>query len=112
MRFKLLDFYGGAITKVCMASGQNGKGYTMASMTFEPGTVYKTKDPTLMDYIKGKIGDVSERVVLTDNLRTELELGGVEYTTQKCGACASAKTKAVFNPFTILEEDNDENPEP
>lgn len=112
MRFKLLDFYGGAITKVCIATGQNGNGYTNATMTFEPGKIYETKDPTLMAYIEGKLGDVNESPILTDDLATELQLAGVKYTTKKCGTCVSAKTHAVFNPFVIVEEeeeDNDEN---
>lgn len=105
MKFKLLDIFGGAVNKICTASGQNGKGYTCAPMNFEPGKIYETTDPTLIKYIKGEIGDVMERPVLTDELKQELALGKIKYTTQRCSTCASSKIHAVFNPFEIVEED-------
>lgn len=106
MKFKLLDLFGGAISRVCMCSGQNGKGYTCAHYVFEPGKIYETDDPTLMKYIKGEIGDVMEQPILTDSLKEDLRLGGIKYTVKRCSTCTGSKPHAVFNPFEIIEEED------
>ena len=103
MKFKLHDFYGGAVERLCIVSRKEG-GYTNAYYTFLPGKVYETEDPVFIQYITGQIGDVKENKIKTADLEAELNSYGVEYKVTKCGSCASAKPHLVYNPFKILED--------
>lgn len=104
MKFKLHDIFGGAIERVVMCSGDKPGIETNKRMTFLPDTVYSLNDPVAIQYIKGEIGDVREKMVLTADLKAQLEAAGIEYEVKKCGTCVSAKPKAFFNPFVILED--------
>lgn len=106
MKFKLHDFYGGAVERLCIVSRKEG-GYTNAYYTFLPGKVYETSDPVFIKYITGEIGDVRENKVKTADLESDLKAAGVEYKQTKCGTCAAAKLHLVYNPFKILEDEND-----
>lgn len=103
MIFALHDFMAGAIDRMVMVSRPEG-GYTSKRLTFLPDTKYETTDPVFIDYIKGKIGDVREKMVSTAELKAELDRAGVVYEVTKCGHCPSAKPKVVFNPFKVIED--------
>ncbi len=87
-----------------MVSRDNKGGYTSKRLTFLPETKYETVDPVFIQYIKGEIGDVREKMVATPDLKAELNSNGVEYEVTKCGTCPSAKPKVIFNPFKVIEE--------
>lgn len=87
-----------------MVSRDNKGGYTSKRLTFLPETQYETVDPVFIKYIKGEIGDVREKMVSTPELKAELKSLGIEYEVTKCGHCASAKPKVIFNPFKVIEE--------
>lgn len=106
MKFKLHDFYGGAVERLCIVSRKEG-GYTNAYYTFLPGKVYETSDPVFIQYITGQIGDVKENKVKTAELQSELDAAGIKYEQRKCGSCANAKPHLVYNPFKILEDEDD-----
>lgn len=99
------DIMGGAIDRVVPVSDPNREGGILNKRyTFLPDDEWmKVVDPVSIKYFKGEIQDVRERMILTANLKSELETHGVPYETQKCGTCANAKTKAVFNPFLWKE---------
>lgn len=103
MKFALYDFIEGAIDRLVMKSNDKG-GYSTARVTFLPHTDYETTDPVLIKYLKGEIGDVNQKSLLTKDLESELKANGVKYEVKKCGTCPSAKPKAVYNPFRIVEE--------
>lgn len=103
MIFALHDFMAGAIDRMVMVSRENG-GYTSKRLTFLPETQYSTIDPVFIQYIKGEIGDVREKMLSTPELKAELNSRGIKYEVTKCGHCASAKPKVIFNPFKIIEE--------
>ena len=105
MKFKLHEIFNGAIERIVMCSGKNPGIETNKRMTFLPDTVYSLSDPVACDYIRGKIGDCREKMVATDALKSQLDYYGIKYTIKKCGTCTSAKPKAFFNPFVILEDD-------
>lgn len=88
-----------------MCSGKTPGTETNKRMTFLPDTVYSLNDPVAVKYIKGELGDVREKMIATDALKAQLDYHGIKYTIKKCGTCTSAKPKAFFNPFEILEED-------
>ena len=104
MIFALHDFMAGAITRMVMVSRDNKGGYTSKRLTFLPETQYETNDPVFIDYIKGNIGDVTEKIISTPELKAELRAAGIKYEVTKCGHCASAKPKVIFNPFKVIEE--------
>jgi len=105
MRFKLHDFFGGAIERLCIVSRKEG-GYTNAYYSFLPGKIYETDDPIFIDYIQGKIGDVLEKKASTPDLEAELAAAGVEVVPHKCSTCPTAKPQLWFNPFKILEDED------
>lgn len=105
MKFKLNDIFVGAIDRIVMCSGDKPGIETNKRMTFLPNTIYSLTDPVAVQYIKGEIGDVREKMVLTADLKAQLESAGIEYEVKKCGTCTSAKPKAFFDPFVILEDD-------
>lgn len=109
IRFKLNDIFAGGIERLvfCSVEGKPGVA-TNKRYTFVPGVEYKFSDPILTQYIKGQIGDVREKMVLTPQLKSDLDARQIPYEVVKCGTCSNAKPKAFFNPFVILE-DTDEN---
>lgn len=105
MKFVLHSFISGAIDRMVMKSRADGKeGYTMARITFLPEEVYETQDEVLIKYIKGEIGDVSQKSIADPSLIDDLKTHGVAYEIKKCGTCSNAKPKAFYNPFKIVEE--------
>ena len=104
MIFALHDFMAGAIDRMVMVSRDNHGNYTSKRLTFLPNTHYETVDPVFIDYIKGNIGDVREKMLSTADLKAELDSRGIKYEITKCGSCPSAKPKVIFNPFKIIEE--------
>lgn len=108
LRFKLNDVMQGGIERIAMCSGTKPGTTTNKRLIFIPGKVYRATDPIFIQYIKGEIGDVREKMVLTDSLKAELSAYKVAYEVKKCGTCTSAKPKAYFNPFVIVEEVKDD----
>lgn len=107
IRFKLNDIFQGGIERQILCQSAERKGVnTYKRLAFLPGKVYRLTDPVSIQTIKGKIGDVMEKMVLTSELKAELEAHDVKYTLKKCGTCTNAKTKAFFNPFVIVEDDH------
>lgn len=108
IRFKLNDIFAGGIERLvfCTADGKPGVA-TNKRYTFVPEVEYKVNDPIMAQYIRGEIGDVREKMVLTPQLKSDLDAANIPYETVKCGTCAGAKPKAFFNPFVILEDTND-----
>ncbi len=104
MIFALHDFMAGAIDRMVMVSRDNKGGYTSKRLTFLPDTNYETVDPIFIQYIKGEIGDVREKMLSTADLKAELDSRGIKYEITKCGSCPSAKPKVIFNPFKVIEE--------
>lgn len=104
MIFALHDFMAGAISRMVMVSRDKKGGYTSKRLTFLPDTKYETVDPVFIQYIKGEIGDVREKMVSTPELKAELAERGIKYEVTKCGSCPSAKPKVIFNPFKVIEE--------
>ena len=102
MRFALHDFIEGAIDRLVMKSNDKG-GYSTSRVTFLPHTVYETSDPILIKYLTGEIGDVRQKSLLTVELKDDLKANDIDYEVSKCGTCPSAKPKAVYNPFKIIE---------
>lgn len=101
---KLHDMMGGAIERIVPESDPNREGGTVNKRyTFVPGEEYEIDDPMTIKYFKGEIYDIREKKVLSANLKSELEANNIPYETQKCGTCANAATKALFNPFVIEE---------
>lgn len=98
----------GGIERVVRCTGARPGLETNKRMTFVPKKVYRLTDPLAIQYIKGEIGDCRETMVLTAALKEDLALHNVEYTVKKCGTCTNAKVKAFFNPFVIVEEQNDD----
>ena len=103
MKFRLHPIFNGAIERIVMCTGPKPGLETNKRMTFLPDTVYSLNDPIATKYIKGEIGDVREKMVATEALKTNLEYHKIAYTIHKCGTCANARPKAFFNPFEILE---------
>lgn len=104
MLFKLHDFIEGGITRMVYKTGQNGRTIT-SRVTFLPGETYEATDEKLIRLIKGEIGDIRTKSLLTPQLKQELEAYGVKYEVKKCGTCTGAKPNALYNPFEILEDD-------
>lgn len=103
MKFTLWDFIEGAIDRFVIKS--NGKGgYTNARVTFMPDEIYETEDDILAKYIKGDIGDVRQKSIVTPELMEDIKSRGIEYELSKCGTCANAKPEVFYNPFKIVEE--------
>lgn len=105
MKFRLHSIFEGAIDRIVMCSGKTPGTETNKRMTFLPDTIYSLSDPIAIKYIKGEIGDVREKLLATDALKAQLKYNNIEYTIKKCGTCVSAKPKAFFNPFEILEDE-------
>ena len=82
----------------------DGNSVVNSRVTFMPGEVYEAVDDTLIRLIKGEIGDVRQKSLLTSDLKQTLETNGVDYTVTKCSSCSGAKPYALYNPFKILEE--------
>lgn len=104
MRFQLQPFIQGAITKMIYKTGQNGDTVT-SRVTFLPGDVYEAEDDKLIRLIKGEIGDIRIKSVLTPELKSDLAAYGVKYDVVKCGTCTGVKPNALYNPFKILEDE-------
>lgn len=104
MRFMLQPFIQGAVTKMIFKTGQNGDTVT-SRVTFLPDEVYEAEDEKLIRLIKGEIGDIRIKSILTPELKENLRDYGVPYDTVKCGTCTGVKPNALYNPFKILEED-------
>lgn len=101
---KLHKMMGGAIERIVPETDPNRPdGIINKRYTFLPGEEYEIDDPKTIQYFKGEIYDIRERQVLSANLKAELEANHIPYETQKCGTCASAATKALFNPFVVKE---------
>lgn len=101
---KLNEMMGGAIERIVPVTDPNREGGILNKRyTFVPGEWVKVTDPISQAYFKGEIQDCRERMVLTPNLKSELEAYNIPYETKKCGTCANAKTKAIFNPFVWKE---------
>lgn len=103
MKFALHDFLGGAITRMVYKSNPKG-GVITSHVTFEPDTEYETNDETLIKLIKGEIGDVRQKSLLTSELKQSLIEAHIPYETIKCKTCTGAKPHALYNPFKILED--------
>lgn len=104
MKFKLHSIFNGAIERIVMCSGKTPGTETNKRMTFLPDTIYSLTDPIAVKYIKGELGDCREKMIATDALKEQLKYHNIPYTIKKCGTCTSAKPKAFFNPFEILED--------
>lgn len=81
-----------------------GSGVINSRVIFEPGEVYEATDETLIKLIKGEIGDIRQKSVLTPNLKATLKEYDVPYDVIRCGTCAGSKPNALYNPFKILED--------
>lgn len=104
IKFQLLPFIGGNIERNVMKTNPEG-GYISARLAFAPGVVYEAKDPVVVDYIKGKVGDVREKSLQTPQLLAELDSLGVAYEKVYCHSCSGSKPNLRYNPFQILEEE-------
>lgn len=104
MKFKLHEFYTGNMNKLVLKSNDNGRGYTNAFVTFEPGIEYETHDPILIKYIEGEVGDPNENPVWTADFQQVLDYYKIPYHKNKCSSCPSAKPRISYNPFKIVEE--------
>lgn len=106
MKFKLHDFIEGALVRMIYKSAPNGKGKGIVNsrVTFLPGETYEATDELLIKLIKGEIGDIRQKTVLTEDLKSTLKSYGVKYDTIRCGTCTGAKPYALYNPFKILED--------
>ena len=98
----------GNIERIVMCSGSRPNTETNKRMIFEPGRVYTSTDPIAIKYIKGEIGDVREKMVANENVKSQLAYYNIPYDIKKCGTCVNSVPKAFFNPFEILEEETDE----
>lgn len=103
MLFKLHDFIEGGITRMIYKTGEHGRTIT-SRVTFLPGETYEANDDKLIRLIKGEIGDVRQKSLLTPQLKETLAQYGIPYETIKCGGCTGAKPHALYNPFKILED--------
>lgn len=103
IKFQLLPFMGGGIERQVMKTNPEG-GYISARLGFNPGIVYEASDPVVIDYIKGKVGDVREKSLQTPQLLDALNDLGVPYEKKVCRSCNGAKPSLLYNPFQILEE--------
>lgn len=101
--FALRDFIGGAIDRLVIMSADSG-GYTTRHKTFYPDEEYEINDPVAIKYLKGEIGDVRQKSILTPELKETLAEYNVPYEVKRCGSCANAKPKAYYNPFKMVEE--------
>ena len=97
--FALHDFIEGAIDRLVMKSNSDGRN-TTARITFLPHVEYDTEDPILIKYLKGEIGDVRQKSLLSPNLKAN----HIDYEVKKCGTCPSARPKAYYNPFKLVKE--------
>lgn len=105
---RLHDFYEGAIRKTTICSLENGQGYTNKTYEFLPDTEYTFKDPIIIKYFKGEIGDVNEQLLATPELKETLRAHKVPFELKKCSSCPTAKPHVVFNPFVIEEYPDDD----
>lgn len=103
MLFKLHDFIEGSVTRMVYKTGEHGR--TISSrVTFLPGETYEATDEKLIRLIKGEIGDVRQKSLLTAQLKNTLKTYGVDYEVVRCGTCTGSKPNALYNPFKILED--------
>ena len=86
-------------------SSPDGRGVVNSRVTFLPGEVYEATDETLIKLLKGEIGDVRQKSVLTKDLKETLTQYGVKYDVVRCGTCTGSKPNALYNPFKILEDE-------
>lgn len=107
MKFMLHEFIEGAVTRMIFKSNPNGTGVINSRVTFLPGEVYEATDETLIKVIKGELGDIRQKSVLTPSLKETLNAYGVKYTVIRCGTCTGSKPNALYNPFKILEDENE-----
>lgn len=103
IKFRVLPFIGGSIERNVMKTNPEG-GFISARLSFAPGIVYEAEDPVVIDFIKGKIGDVREKSLQTPQLLQELDSLGVKYEKTYCRSCSGSKPSLRYNPFEILEE--------
>lgn len=104
MKFSLYEFQEGALHLVVPKTSKDGKGQTSAYITFEPGQVYETSDPIVINWVKGITPGASQNPVATPHLKQALDYYQVSYDTNKCGTCSSAKPHYRYNPFKVVEE--------
>lgn len=104
IRFQLHEFIKGAMPRMIYKSTPDGVGRVNSRMVFEPGVEYTATDETLIRLIKGEIGDIRQKSVLTKELKQTLASYGIPYEPVRCTTCAGARTFALYNPFNILEE--------
>ena len=104
MKFMLHEFIEGALPRMIYKSSPNGGSVINSRVTFLPNEVYEATDETLIKLIKGEIGDVRQKSVLTQDLKETLESYGVKYEVTKCHTCTGSKPYALYNPFKILED--------
>lgn len=106
IKFRLLPFIGGSIERTVMKTNPEG-GYKSARLIFVPDFIYEAKDPVVISYIKGNIGDNREKSLETPQLLAELNELGVKYEKVFCRTCTGSKPNLRYNPFQIVEETND-----
>lgn len=112
MKFKLLDFIKGDVTKDCLVSGEVQGHYRTSIYTFKPGQVYETNDPIFAAYISfDGIGDVRTRSPYSQELKETLERLHVPYESRRCSTCAGSKPSLYYNPFVIVNDNEDANDE-
>lgn len=107
MKFMLHEFIEGGVTRMIFKTNPNGSGVINSRVTFLPGEVYEATDEKLIKLIKGEIGDIRQKSLLTPNLKETLTSYNVPYTTIRCGTCVGSKPHALYNPFKILEDENE-----
>ena len=104
MKFMLHEFIEGALARMIYKSSSDGHGVVNSRVTFLPGEVYEATDETLIKLIKGEIGDVRQKSLLTPDLKETLNTYGVKYDVTRCSTCTGSKPYALYNPFKILED--------
>lgn len=104
MKFKLQDFFEGAITRMIFKSSDNGSTVN-CRYTFLPGEIYEATDDKLIRLIKGEIGDIRQKDFYTAEKKALLESYGIKYEVTRCGSCSGSRPYVLYNPFKILEED-------
>lgn len=104
----LHDFIKGAITRMVAKHDEKG-GVVHARIEFLPGEEYEVDDPLLIDYLTGKKGDVRQKSQYSKELIDELKARAIPYDISKCGTCSNAKPRVLYNPFKIVEVEDDES---
>lgn len=104
---KLHDFIKGSIVRMVAKHDKNGN-VVHGRIEFLPGEEYTVDDPLLLDYLTGKKGDVRQKSVYSKDLIDDLKANNIPYELSKCGTCSNSKPSVLYNPFKIVDEE-DEN---